>query len=101
MRSRAEIFDEGSRKRALVEQADGQDTKRQRTGTVSAHPQVEITPLSAGPHTLADIFTFTSNEGLKNFNAGDNIPAPLAAKISVTTIARIDPQLLDRAIQVC
>ncbi|XXG98211.1 Transcriptional regulatory protein [Hypoxylon texense] len=99
LRMRAEIFDEGSRKRALVEQSNGQDMKRQRTGAALAHPQVEITPLSPGPHTLADIFTFTSNEGLKNFNAGDNIPAPLAAKISVTTIARIDAQLLERAIQ--
>ncbi|KAI1775021.1 hypothetical protein F4818DRAFT_58648 [Hypoxylon cercidicola] len=98
MRSRAEIFDEGSRKRAHVEQADGLDTKRQRTGTVSS-PQIEITPLAPGPHTLADIFTLTSNEGLKNFNVGENVPAPLAARISVTTIARIDPLLLDRAIQ--
>ncbi|KAI1379557.1 hypothetical protein F4677DRAFT_409675 [Hypoxylon crocopeplum] len=99
MRSPAEIFDEGSRKRALPEQADGLDAKRQRTGTVSPLPQVEITPLKPGPHTLAEVFTFTNNEGLKGFNAGDNVPAPLAARISVTTISRIDPQLLDRAIQ--
>ncbi|KAI1769457.1 hypothetical protein GGR53DRAFT_472564 [Hypoxylon sp. FL1150] len=99
MRSRAEIFDEGSRKRALAEQANGLAVKRQRTGPVSSHPQVEISPLPPGPHTLAEVFTFTSNEGLKNFNVGDSVPAPLAAKISVTTIARVDPQLLDRAIQ--
>ncbi|KAI2466228.1 hypothetical protein F4781DRAFT_406363 [Annulohypoxylon bovei var. microspora] len=99
MRSRAEIFDEGNRKRAMAEQADGQDTKRQRTGTISSSPQIEITPLKPGPHTLADVFTFTNNDGLKHFNVGDNVPASLAAKISVTTIARIDSQLLDRAIQ--
>ncbi|KAI1206454.1 uncharacterized protein F4807DRAFT_439250 [Annulohypoxylon truncatum] len=99
MRSRAEIFDEGNRKRTMAEQADGQDTKRQRTGTTSSNPQVEITPLKPGPHTLADVFTFTNNDGLKRFNVGDNVPAPLAAKISVTTIARVDQQLLDRAIQ--
>ncbi|KAI1416965.1 hypothetical protein F5Y13DRAFT_153469 [Hypoxylon sp. FL1857] len=99
MRQRTEIFDEGSRKRAPPEQADGLDPKRQRTGTVSSHPQVEIIPLKPGPHSLADVFSFTSNEGLRNFNVGDNVPAALAAKISVTTIARIDPQLLDRAIQ--
>ncbi|KAL7628005.1 hypothetical protein AAE478_002201 [Parahypoxylon ruwenzoriense] len=98
MRSRAEIFDEGSRKRALAEQSDGLDTKRQRTGTLP-HPQIEISPLKPGPHSLADVFTFTNNEGVKHFNVGDNIPADLAAKISVTTISRLDPQLLDRAIQ--
>ncbi|KAI0160990.1 hypothetical protein GGR52DRAFT_562481 [Hypoxylon sp. FL1284] len=98
MRSRAEIFDEGNRKRALVEQADGMDSKRQRTSPVSS-PQIEISPLSPGPHTLADVFTFTNNEGLKGFNAAALVPAPLAAKISVTTIARVDAQLLDRAIQ--
>ncbi|KAI1102369.1 hypothetical protein F4804DRAFT_313324 [Jackrogersella minutella] len=99
MRSRAEIFDEGSRKRAMAEQADGVEAKRQRTGTMSTRPQIEITPLKPGPHTLADVFTFTTNDGLKHFNVGDNVPAPLAAKISVTTIAHIDSQLLDRAIQ--
>ncbi|OTA94276.1 hypothetical protein M434DRAFT_394830 [Hypoxylon sp. CO27-5] len=99
IRSRAEIFDEGSRKRAPPEQADGLDPKRQRTGTVSSHPQIEITPLKPGPHSLADIFTFTNNDGLRRFNVGENVPVALAAKISVTTIARIDPQLLDRAIQ--
>ncbi|OTB06529.1 hypothetical protein M426DRAFT_318931 [Hypoxylon sp. CI-4A] len=99
MRSRAEIFDEGSRKRALAGQAEGLDAKRQRIGPVSSHPQVEITPLKAGPHTLADVFSFTSNEGLKQFNVVDNVPAPLAAKISITTMSRVDPQLLDRAIQ--
>ncbi|KAI1460320.1 hypothetical protein F4805DRAFT_390429 [Annulohypoxylon moriforme] len=99
MRSRAEIFDEGNRKRAMAEQADAQDPKRQRTGNTASNPQIEITPLKPGHHTLADVFTFTNNDGLKRFNVGDNVPAPLAAKISVTTISRIDQQLLDRAIQ--
>ncbi|KAI2607096.1 uncharacterized protein GGS25DRAFT_494340 [Hypoxylon fragiforme] len=100
MRSRAEIFDEGTRKRAMVEQqVNGVDAKRQRTGPVPSHPQIEITPLKPGPHTLADLFTFTSNDGLKSFNVSENVPAPLAARISVTTISRIDPQLLERAIQ--
>lgn len=101
MRSRAEIFDEGRAKRALAEPTDGLDAKRQRTGAVSSRPQIEITPLKPGPHTLADIFTYTKNDGLKNFNVSENVPAALAARVSVTTIARIDPQLLERAIQVC
>ncbi|KAI1077081.1 hypothetical protein F5B20DRAFT_572410 [Whalleya microplaca] len=98
MRSRAEIYDESSRKRAMAEQADGSNAKRQKTGTLPSQPQPEITPLKPGPHTLAEIFTFTNNEGVKNFNVSDNVPASLAAKISVTTIARLDSQFLDRAI---
>ncbi|KAI0007070.1 hypothetical protein F4779DRAFT_593542 [Xylariaceae sp. FL0662B] len=98
MRSRAEVFDESNRKRALVEQVDGSNAKRQKTGTLPSQPQPEISPLKPGPHSLAEIFTFTNNEGLKNFNVGENVPASLAAKISVTTIARLDAQFLDRAI---
>ncbi|KAI5865159.1 hypothetical protein GGS23DRAFT_412070 [Durotheca rogersii] len=98
VRLRAEIFDEGGRKRAMAEHADGLDAKRQRIATVS-HPQIEISPLKPGPHSLAEVFTFTNNDGLKHFNVGENIPADLAAKISVLTISRLNPQLLERAIQ--
>jgi symplekin len=86
-----------SRKRAHVEQHDELEVKRQRMGP--AQPEFQITPLRAGPHSLADIFTFTQNEGLRNFDVS-LVPAELVAKISVNTIARIDPQLLERAIEV-
>ncbi|KAI8630416.1 hypothetical protein F5Y19DRAFT_46079 [Xylariaceae sp. FL1651] len=98
MRSRAEIFDETNRKRTMVEQPSAVETKRQRTGTISSQPQIEITPLKPGANTLADVFTFTNNDGLKKFNVSDNIPAPLAAKISVRTIAQLDTEILERAI---
>ncbi|KAI1807205.1 hypothetical protein F4811DRAFT_507367 [Daldinia bambusicola] len=99
IRSRAEILDEGGRKRASAEQTNGAEVKRQRIEPVPPHPQLEITPLKPGPHTLAEVFTFTSNNGLKNFDVSNNVPAPFAARISVTTFAHIEPQLLDRAIQ--
>ncbi|KAI0484895.1 hypothetical protein GGR56DRAFT_616038 [Xylariaceae sp. FL0804] len=98
MRSAAELFNDTGRKRALVEQPDAVEAKRQRIGAVSTQPQIEIVPLKPGPHRLAEVFTLTSNEGLKNFNVGETIPAPLAAKISVRTIAHLDTQLLDAAI---
>ncbi|RYP49961.1 hypothetical protein DL768_004396 [Monosporascus sp. mg162] len=98
MRSRAEILDGASRKRALAEQESASETKRQRTAAVSAQPQLQITPLTPGPHTLAEVFTLTQNEGLKNFNVGAVVPAPLAAKISVATIARLDAGILEQAI---
>ncbi|KAI0597766.1 hypothetical protein F4775DRAFT_217576 [Biscogniauxia sp. FL1348] len=97
MRSRAEIFDE-SRKRALAEASAAGEAKRQRTGPTSAQPQIDTSPLKPGPHSLAEVFTMTTNDGLKNFHVGDTVPAALAAKISVRTISQLDPQLLERAI---
>jgi symplekin len=100
-RSRAEIFDETGRKRTMVEQSAPVEVKRQRIGPMmSTQPQVEITPLKPGVHTLAEVFTFTNNDGLKKFNVSDNIPAPLAAIISIRTIAQLDTELLERAIDV-
>ncbi|KAK9418133.1 putative Symplekin/Pta1 N-terminal domain-containing protein [Seiridium unicorne] len=93
--ARAEMQEGTSRKRAMTETADGIEAKRQRTAPNL--PDLQITPLPPGPHSLADIFTFTQNEGLRNFDVA-LVPATLAAKVSVNTIARIDPHLLDRAI---
>ncbi|KAI1133667.1 mRNA cleavage and polyadenylation specificity factor complex subunit [Nemania abortiva] len=98
LRSRAEIFDETGRKRAMVDQANAIEAKRQRTATLSTQPQIEITPLKPGVNTLAEVFTFTNNDGLKKFNVSDTIPAPLAARISVRTIAQLDAEILQRAI---
>jgi symplekin len=94
MQARAEMADGGTRKRALTE-TEGIEAKRQRTGPTL--PDLQITPLPPGPHTLADVFTFTQNEGLRKFDASA-VPAPLAAKISVNIIARIDASVLERAI---
>ncbi|RWA04376.1 hypothetical protein EKO27_g10727 [Xylaria grammica] len=86
VRSRAEIFDENGRKRVMVDQTSAVEAKRQRTATLSSQPQIEITPLKHGENSLAEVFTFTNNE------------APLAAKISVRTIAQLDTEILQRAI---
>ncbi|EFW98981.1 mRNA cleavage and polyadenylation specificity factor complex subunit [Grosmannia clavigera kw1407] len=101
MRSRAEMLDDGGRKRALADQqaAAYGDTKRQRLATGAAAPQmVEIKPLAPGQNSLADIFALTSNAQQRAFSASQ-VPLDLAAKISVSTLARVDQQLLDRAIQ--
>lgn len=95
MQARAEMADGANRKRALTETAEGIEAKRQRMGPTL--PDLQITPLAPGPHTLAEVFTFTQNEGLRKFDASA-VPAPLAAKISVNIIARIDPSILERAI---
>jgi symplekin len=99
-RSRTEIFDEASRKRAYeAQQYDAIEAKRQRLAAASV-PQLHITPLSPGPHSVAEIFTLTSNAGLRGFDAG-LVPSDIASRISVSTLARVDARLLLRAIEVC
>ncbi|KAL1897887.1 hypothetical protein Sste5346_003739 [Sporothrix stenoceras] len=110
MRSRAELLDDAGRKRALADQqaaaygGGGGDAKRQRMASGAAaaaaavpQPLQEIPPLGPGPKSLADIFALTNNPQLRAFNTS-NVPLELAAKISVSTLARVDPQLLSRAI---
>ncbi|KAK8138584.1 hypothetical protein PG984_001964 [Apiospora sp. TS-2023a] len=96
MASKAEVLDGGSRKRAHGDSASGIEVKRQRMGP--AQPTFQISPLGAGPHSLADVFALTQNAGLRTFDVSQ-VPASLAAKISVNTIARINTNILDRAIE--
>ncbi|KAL0936430.1 mRNA cleavage and polyadenylation specificity factor complex subunit pta1 [Colletotrichum truncatum] len=100
MRMRNEIFDEAGRKRALEAQHhDGMDPKRQRmVPQISSTPQIQITPLPPGPHSLGDVFTLTGSEGLKAFDVA-TLPTAMAAKISITTLLRTDHQLLTKAIE--
>ncbi|KAL2155070.1 hypothetical protein VTH82DRAFT_3746 [Thermothelomyces myriococcoides] len=97
MRSRAEIFDEAGRKRALIDQgmAGFGDPKRQKME--AGVSQFTIPPLGPGPHTLAAIFTLTDNPGLQAFDAAQ-LPANLAAKISIRTLATLDEKVLDLAV---
>jgi symplekin len=99
MRSRAEIFDEAGRKRALADQAAAPfgDAKRQKVEGGAA--QFSIPSLGPGPHTLAAVFTLTNNLGLQGFDAS-HLPANLAAKISVRTLEALDQHVLDFAIGV-
>ena len=110
MRSRAELLDDAGRKRAMADQqaaaAGGGDAKRQRGPSgavvVPVHQQQPrqlqaIAPLGPGPKSLADIFALTTNTQLRNFHAS-GVPLELAAKISVSTLARVDVQLLNHAI---
>ncbi|KAK0617948.1 hypothetical protein B0T17DRAFT_495152 [Bombardia bombarda] len=97
MRSRAEIFDDANRKRALAEQpaANYGDAKRQKLEV--GVPQLQIPPLPPGPQSLATLFTLTNNVGLQGFDV-TQVPAPFAARICVKTLASIDQRILDQAI---
>ncbi|KAK3382420.1 hypothetical protein B0T24DRAFT_12001 [Lasiosphaeria ovina] len=96
-RSRAEIFDDVNRKRAFAEQAHANhvDAKRQKTEAGPAQPPIQS--LAPGPQSLAAAFTLTNNLGLQGFDA-TQVPAALAARISVKTLATIDQRILDQAV---
>lgn len=99
MRSRMEIFDEGARKRALPQQPDGAvAAKRQKVvEVVQPVARLEVPPLGPGMHSLGALFTITNHPGVKNFDA-TQVPPALAARISVTALATMPPELLSQAI---
>lgn len=102
MRTRTEIFDEATRKRAAPEPANGADlAKRQRTGVAppSAPQSIRVPPLTPGQHSIAELFTVTGDEALKAFDVGQ-LPEDLVVKISVIILSRIDSNLFDQAIEV-
>ena len=97
-RTRIEVFDEGSRKRAAPsEPTDGLDNaKRMRLGaeiTGRASPP----PLPAGPVSVAQLFTLTSEQGLTSFDV-TQLPIELTVRIALPVLQRIDHGLLDEAI---
>ncbi|KJZ73481.1 hypothetical protein HIM_07037 [Hirsutella minnesotensis 3608] len=94
MRAVAEVIDDSTKKRQLEpQQQEGVEAKRQRT----AGTHIAIRPLGPGPHTLGDVFTLITNDDLKTFDISQ-LPLPLVAKVSVTALAGLDPEILTKAI---
>ena len=103
MRSRNEIFDEASRKRGPPEPTDGLDAaKRQKLGAQvpSATPKFHVPPLKPGPHTVAELFTVTTDEGLKAFDVAQ-LTEYLVVKIGITILQKLDADTLNQAVKVC
>lgn len=100
MRSRNEIFDEASRKRGPPEPTDGLDaTKRQK---LAAHvppppPKFHVPPLVPGPHTIAELFTVTTDEGLKAFDVSQ-LSEELVVKIGITILQKLNADTLNQAV---
>ncbi|KAH7023149.1 hypothetical protein EDB80DRAFT_558563 [Ilyonectria destructans] len=93
MRTMSDIFD-GSRKRPMeMRNHDAYDAKRQRLTPA----QIQIPLLAPGTHSLAEVFTLIGNDALRTFDISQ-VPAPLVAKIAVTTLSRLDPQVLIKAV---
>lgn len=99
MRSRMEIFDDAGRKRALAEQQQAayNDAKRQKMNSEPAAPQVNL--LAPGPNSLAAMFTLTDNSAFHGLDASQ-VPAAMATKLVVSSLSRIDPQALERAVRI-
>jgi symplekin len=107
MQSRMDIFDEGNRKRLLpLDTTDGLDqSKRMRSGADfqgTSTPPLRlppIPPLPVGPTSIAQLFTLTADEELRNFDV-QQLPIDLIVKITLPVLHRIDQRLLDEALNV-
>lgn len=93
MRSRMEILEGAGNKRPLPDQQAYGDAKRQR---VAEPAPVQVNPLP--PNSLAALFALTDQVALQGFDAS-SVPAEISSKIVVSTLARLDPQILDKAVQ--
>ncbi|KAG0647863.1 mRNA cleavage and polyadenylation specificity factor complex subunit pta1 [Hyphodiscus hymeniophilus] len=101
MRSKTEIFDEFNRKRGPPEPVDGLDpAKRQKlVAQVNTSPQnrLHIPPLTPGSHTVAELFTITTDEALKAFDVA-MLSEDLVVKIGITILQRINTDTLNQAV---
>ena len=93
-----DIFEEVSRKRgAPVEPTDGlDDAKRRRLGAEVGTEKI-IPPLPPGPTSIAQLYTLTSEEGLRSFDV-TQLPIDLVVRIALPVLQRIDQGLLNDAI---
>ncbi|TVY53795.1 mRNA cleavage and polyadenylation specificity factor complex subunit pta1 [Lachnellula cervina] len=101
MRSRNEIFDEASRKRGPPEPTDGLDAaKRQKLAAQvpSATPRFHVPPLKPGPCTVAELFTVTTDEGLKAFDVSV-LTQDLVVRIGITILQKLDTDTLNQAVE--
>ncbi|KAE8442674.1 hypothetical protein EG329_002972 [Mollisiaceae sp. DMI_Dod_QoI] len=100
MRSRSDIFDEPSRKRGPPEPTDGLDSaKRQKLGAqvTNAAPKLHVPPLAPGSHSVAELFTVTTDDALKAFDVAQ-LSEDLVVKIGITILQRIDADTLNQAV---
>ncbi|KAM3074830.1 hypothetical protein ACMFMG_008243 [Clarireedia jacksonii] len=101
MRSKTEIFDEATRKRGPPEPTDGLDlAKRQKLGaqvTPPAPTRLHVPPLGPGNHTIADLFTVTTDEALKGFDVA-LLSEDLVVKIAITILQRLNSDTIEQAV---
>ncbi|KAL8761536.1 MAG: hypothetical protein Q9184_002356 [Pyrenodesmia sp. 2 TL-2023] len=96
--ARFDLFDEGSRKRALPsEPTDGLDnTKRMRLGA-ELPERPEFPPLPPGPVSHAQLFTLSSDRGLASFDV-TQLPFDLVVRIIIPVLHRVEQSTFDTAV---
>ncbi|POS87463.1 hypothetical protein EPUL_001045, partial [Erysiphe pulchra] len=98
---KADLLDDKSHKRGPTELADTNEAaKRQRLNTIAkvAPPVLYVPPLSAGTHTVAELFTITTDASLKIFDVA-MLPEDLVVKMGIIILQRIDFETLNQAIE--
>ncbi|CZR54124.1 related to pre-tRNA processing protein / PF I subunit [Phialocephala subalpina] len=101
MRSKSDIFDEQTRKRGPPEPTDGLDAaKRQKLSAQvkPAAPKFHVPPLAPGSHSVAELFTVTTEEGLKGFDVAQ-LAEHLVVQIGITILQRLDADTLNQAVE--
>ncbi|KAL8952083.1 MAG: hypothetical protein Q9222_001994 [Ikaeria aurantiellina] len=96
--ARLDVFDEGSRKRALPsEPTDGLDNaKRMRLGAeLSDRPGPP--PLPSGPVSHAQLFTLHRDHGLTSFDV-TQLPIDLVVRITLPVLHHVEKSVVDTAI---
>lgn len=103
MRSRTEIFEEATRKRGPPEPVGVMDSAKRQRLSADAIPipsnQLYIPPLTQGPHTVSELFTLSTDEGLKKFDVA-SLDEDLVIKIAVTILSTVDANTFNQAISV-
>ena len=102
MRSKSDIFEEATRKRGPPEPSDGLDAaKRQKLGAQVKNiaPRFHVPPLKPGTHTIAELFTVTTDEALKTFDVSQ-LSEDLVVKIAITILQKLDPETISQAVEV-
>lgn len=96
-----EIFDDAGRKRALAEQQQAaySEAKRQKMTSEPAVVVPQASFAAPGPNSLAALFTITENVAFHGLDASQ-IPAPMATKLVVSSLSRLDPQELNKAVNI-
>ncbi|KAI0995736.1 hypothetical protein K3495_g12443 [Podosphaera aphanis] len=101
VKTKAAVIDDVTRKRGPPESPDLHDpTKRQKVETPvkAASVTLHVPPLQPGPHSVADLFTITSDTSLRVFDVA-MLPEDLVVKIGISILQRIDGDLLNQAIE--
>lgn len=97
--SRKEILEGAPKKRVLPQQPDDALAAKRQKVEEAGKPvtRLEVPPLEPGMHSLSELFTITKDSGLHKFDV-TSVPPALAARISVTALATLPPELLEQAI---